>query len=391
MAQRVHAPDAGLLAGVVEVDEIGPQAVVLLRHPATGTTAAVVIDNIAAGPAIGGLRMAPDVTVGEVARLARAMTLKNAAAGLRHGGAKAGIGADPRMAASEKEAVIRWFARSIADLHDYIVGPDMGTDERCMAWIHDEIGRAVGLPAVLGGIPLDVLGATGHGLAIAADAVSAAGVLELRGARVAVQGFGAVGTHAARLLAERGATVVAVSDSRGAVENQAGLDLANLLAWKATGHPVADFAGGDPVDRDDLVGTDCEVLVPAARPDVITAANVDRVKAKVVLEGANIPISREAERSLHERGVLCLPDFVVNAGGVICAAVEHAGGTHVQAFQAIAEQIGTNVAAVLERSLGTPILPREAAEALAVGRVREAMSLRRSFAGADCRDRPVGR
>ncbi|HEU5084077.1 MAG TPA: Glu/Leu/Phe/Val dehydrogenase [Acidimicrobiales bacterium] len=381
MPGHVPAPEAGLLTGVVRADDLGPAAVVLLRHAPTGTTAAVVVDNVAAGPAIGGVRMAADVTVEEVARLARAMTLKNAMAGLPHGGAKAGIAADPAMPATGKEAVIRWFARAIADLRDYIVGPDMGTDERCMAWIHDEIGRAVGLPAVLGGIPLDTMGATGYGLAVAADALAERGVLELHGARVAVQGFGAVGTHAARFLAERGAVLVAVSDSRGAVENQAGLDLDALLAWKAAGKPVGTFAGGDVVERDDLVATDCELLVPAARPDVVTSANVDRVKAKVVLEGANIPLTLDAERRLHDAGVLCLPDFVANAGGVICASVEHAGGTAAQAFQAIADKVGTNVAAVLERSLGTPTLPREAAEVIAVERVREAMALRRAFPG----------
>lgn len=379
MSGHVPTPEAGLLTGVVAADDLGPAAVVLLRHAPTGTTAAVVVDNVAAGPAIGGVRMAADVTVEEVARLARAMTLKNAMAGLPHGGAKAGIAADPAMPAPEKEAVIRWFARAIADRRDYIVGPDMGTDERCMAWIHDEIGRAVGLPAVLGGIPLDTMGATGHGLAVAADVLAERGVLELHGARVAVQGFGAVGTHAARFLAERGAVVVAVSDSRGAVENQAGLDLEALLAWKAAGNPVGTFAGGDAVDRDELVATDCELLVPAARPDVVTSANVDRVKAKVVLEGANVPLTLDAERRLHDSGVLCVPDFVANAGGVICAAVEHAGGTAAQAFQAIAEKVGTNVAAVLERSLGTPTSPRAAAEAIAVERVREAMALRRAF------------
>lgn len=379
MSGHDPALEVGLLDAVVRADDLGPAAVVLLRHAPTGTTAAVVIDNVGAGQAIGGVRMAPDVTIEEIARLARAMTLKNAMAGLRHGGGKAGIAADPAMPAPEKEAAVRWFARAIADLHDYIPGPDLGTDERCMAWIHDEIGRAVGLPAVIGGIPLDAIGATGFGLAAAADAVADAGVLDLRGARVAIQGFGAVGTHTARFLAERGAVVVAVSDSRGAVENQAGFDLGALLAWKAAGNPVGTFAGGDAVDRDELVATDCEILVPAARPDAVTSANVHRVKAKVVLEGANIPLTLDAERRLHDAGVLCVPDFVANAGGVICAAVEHAGGTAAQAFQAIAEKVGTNVAAVVERSLGAKTLPREAAEAIAVERVREAMALRRSF------------
>ena len=130
-------------------DELGPAAIVLLRNAVTGVEAIVVVDNVAAGPAIGGVRMAPDVTVEEVARLARAMTLKNAAARLPHGGGKAGIIADPLMSPSDKEAAVRWFARSIRGLDQYIPGPDMGTDETCMAWVYDEIGRCVGRPSVL--------------------------------------------------------------------------------------------------------------------------------------------------------------------------------------------------------------------------------------------------
>jgi glutamate dehydrogenase/leucine dehydrogenase len=369
-----------LFEGLVGVDDLGPASVVLLRHPRTGVTAAVVVDNLAAGPAIGGLRMAPDVTVREIARLARAMTLKNAAAGLRHGGAKAGIAADPAMPDDEKERVIRWFAGAVADLDGYIVGPDMGTDERCMAWIHDEIGRSVGLPAELGGIPLDVIGATGYGLAVAAEAAEVAGVVQLRGARVAIQGFGAVGRHAARFLVERGAVVVAAADSGGTVQDDAGLDVEALLTWKAAGRRLDELAGGCHLGRDDVVGVDCDILVPAARPDVLTVDNAAGVRATLVLEGANIPATPEAESSLHARGVLCLPDFVVNAGGVICAAVEHAGGTQEQAFATIDARVRANTGAVIARAEATGVTPRAAAEAIAVERVRAAMRFRRAYA-----------
>ena len=223
-------------------DDLGPAAVVLLRNAVTGVEAIVVVDNVAAGPAIGGVRMAPDVTVEEVARLARAMTLKNAAARLRHGGGKSGIIADPLMSPADKEAAVRWFARSIRGLDQYIPGPDMGTDETCMAWVHDEIGRCVGLPSVLGGIPLDELGATGFGVAVAAEAVEAAGLIDLDGARVAIQGFGAVGRHAARFLAERGAVVVSVSDRAGSVTNPDGLDVSELVAWQSTGTTVGSYS-----------------------------------------------------------------------------------------------------------------------------------------------------
>lgn len=374
--------DGGVLGGLCStVDDLGPEVVVLLRHGRTGASAVVVVDNTACGPAIGGTRMATDITVDEVARLARAMTFKSATARLPHGGAKAGIVADPSMPAREKESVIRWFAQAIRDMHSFIPGPDIGTDERCMAWIHDEIGRSVGLPATLGGIPLDELGATGYGLAIAAEAAAAAGQIGLRGARVAIQGFGAVGTHTARFLAERGASIVAVSDSRGAIGDSTGLPVDELVAWKRAGGQVAEFAGGEPLDRDSVIGTDCEILVPAARPDVITEANVHDVKAMLVLEGANIPVTRDAEAALHDRGVLCLPDWVVNAGGVMCASAEYAGDGRTRAFEGIEQTIRENTVMVIERSTHEATLPRVVAEGLALARVQEALSFRRSWSG----------
>ena len=207
------------------------------------------------------------------------MTFKNATARLPHGGAKAGIVADPAMSAAQKEQTIRWYTNTIGPLTGYIPGPDMGTDERAMAWVHDEIGRSVGLPASLGGIPLDELGATAFGLAVAAEAAHAAGVVDLVGARVAVQGFGAVGRHAARFLADRGAVLVAASDSRGAVVRGSGLSVDDLGAWKDSGRHF-DTYEGEHVERDALAGVDCDIFVPAARPDAITEANVDTVRAR---------------------------------------------------------------------------------------------------------------
>ena len=160
-------------------DDLGPAMVAFLR-PCPGVEAVVVVDNVALGAAIGGVRMRPEVTASEVARLARAMTLKNALAGLPHGGAKAGIAA-PGLAPDDHERVMRAFARAMEELTDYIPGPDMGTSEISMAYVHDEIGRAVGLPRVLGGIPLDELGATGFGLAVCADVLGQADLLDLGG------------------------------------------------------------------------------------------------------------------------------------------------------------------------------------------------------------------
>lgn len=365
--------------GFPSIDRFGPEKVVFVSEPTTGLEAVVVVDNVAAGPAIGGTRMAPDITVDEVARLARAMTFKNASAGLPHGGAKAGIKADPRMPYDEKVRLVRAFGAAIRDLVDYVPGPDMGLDERLMAHVRAESGRAVGLPPVLGGIPLDVLGATGFGLAVAADVADAMGLVHLPGARVVVQGFGAVGWHAARFLVERGALVVAVADSRGAVANPVGLDVAALHRHKARGEPVATFPGGAALPADDLLAMDCDVWVPAARPDVFTADNAPDVKARLVLQGANIPATAEAEAILDERGVIVVPDFIANAGGVICASVEYAGGTAAQAFAAISERIAENTRSVLEDARREGVTPRAAADALAVCRVEEAMAYRRRY------------
>jgi glutamate dehydrogenase (NAD(P)+) len=358
-------------------DELGPAKVVFLRL-CPEVSAVVVIDNVALGPAIGGVRVRADVSAAEVARLARAMTMKNAVAGLPHGGGKAGIAALPGVAPAAHEQLMRAFAQAIGQLTDYIPGPDMGTSETSMAYVHDEIGRAVGLPAVLGGIPLDELGATGFGLAVCAQVLSEAGVAELAGARVVIQGFGAVGRHAARALAGRGASVIAVSDSKGATWNPGGLDVAALTAHKATG-PVAAFADGASVPRDDILAMDCEILVPAAQPDVLTTSNAGKVAARVILEGANIPISAQAEAELGGRGVLCIPDVVANAGGVICAAAEHRGASREEAFADIEEKIRATTAELIERTRRGTLTPREAVGQMAQQRLSKAAGLRRKF------------
>ena len=321
-------------------DGLGPAKVVHVREPSMGLRAVLVIDNVARGPAVGGLRMAPDVTVEECIRLARAMTLKNSAAGLAHGGGKSVLWGDPRMPRENKERLIRACAHALRHEEDYIFGPDMGTDEACMAWIKDEIGRAVGLPAAMGGIPLDAIGATGWGLSHAADVAARFCGVSLDGARLAIQGFGAVGTHTA-------------------------------------GKSVCDYHAGEKLDRDAVIDIECDIWIPAARPDVIREDNVGRLRTTLVLQGANIPFSSGAEQTLHDRGVLVVPDFIANAGGVMCAAMEYRGATESQAFQAIEEKIRANVEAVLSDAGAARVPPRQAAIRLAGARVEEAMSYRR--------------
>ncbi|HWP84363.1 MAG TPA: Glu/Leu/Phe/Val dehydrogenase [Terriglobia bacterium] len=358
-------------------DELGPAKMVHLYVPGAGLKAVVAVDNTACGPAIGGVRMAPDVSAEEAFRLARAMTLKNAAASLPHGGGKSVIFADPQMPLPEKERLLRAFAQAIAGLTEYIPGPDMGTDELAMGWVHDEIGRAVGLPRELGGIPLDELGATGFGLAAAIEVACEAIHVELRGARVAIQGFGAVGKHTARFLAQKGCVLVACSDSRGAVGDSRGLDVSALIALKDSGKSVVDFPNGEKAPADAMLDVPCEIWVPAARPDVLRGDNAGRLQTRIVAQGANIPCTPEAEALLESRGVLILPDFVVNAGGVICAATEYHGGTEASAFASIGEKIRRNTALVIEQSRRQGISARSAATALALERIRRAQRARR--------------
>jgi glutamate dehydrogenase (NAD(P)+) len=253
----------------------------------------------------------------------------------------------------------------------------MGTNEECMAWVKDEIGRSVGLPREIGGIPLDEIGATGWGVAHAVEVAAPFADLALDGAAVAVQGYGAVGRHAMRFLAGMGARLVAASDSRGTVIDHGGIDPASLDEIKRGGGAVTDLGRGETADRDAIIDVECDIWIPAARPDVITFDNVDRLNTRLIAQGANIPITEDAEMQLHERGILSIPDFIANAGGVICAAVEYAGGSETGALETIAEKVRFNTLAALERATSGGTTPRAAAVALAEERVRRAMTFRR--------------
>ena len=358
-------------------DKLGPAKVIHVHEPRLGLRGILVVDNVATGPSIGGLRIAPDVSAEECFRLARAMTLKNAAAGLRHGGGKSVLYGDPRMPKSQKEQLIRAFAGALKNEDDYIFGPDMGSDEACMAWVKDEIGRAVGLPKAIGGIPLDEIGATGWGLSHVTDVALRYCDFKIEGARVAIQGFGAVGKHAARFLAAKGAVLVAAADTSGTLYNPQGIDVAALASLKEAGKCVLDYADGQKLDRDAVIDVECDIWIPAARPDVVHEDNVHRLRTKLVIQGANIPFTHGAEKFLHENGVLVVPDFIANAGGVICAAMEYAGASQSTTLDTIAEKLRGNTEVVLEKATRQGMLPRDAAMELAVARVKQAMSYRR--------------
>ena len=253
----------------------------------------------------------------------------------------------------------------------------MGVNEECMAWIKDEIGRVVGLPKVLGGIPLDEIGATGFGLAACAEVAATHAEIDLTRARVAIQGFGAVGMHAARFLSEHGSKLVAASDSQGALIDSRGLPVDALISHKKQGRSLTTFPQGKAVPAGSLVDVDCDIWIPAARPDVLTEQNVGGLKARLVLQGANIPATEGAEHWMHDHGILSIPDFIANSGGVICASVEYHGGSEAQAMATIADRIRTNTLEVLDRVRRMKCTPRQAALQIARSRVEEAQRYRR--------------
>lgn len=355
-------------------DDLGPEKVIHIYEPKSKLRAIVVIDNISLGTAIGGCRMARDVTTQEVFRLARAMTLKNALANLPHGGAKSAILAD--SGTDEKEALIREFAQAIKTLTDYVPGPDMGTDEESMAYIHDEIGRAVGLPKVLGGIPLDALGMTGYGVSIAAQMAADNLSFNLDGARTVIQGFGNVGKAAAKYLSDLGVKLIATCDSKGGIHNPDGIDIPQLIKIKEAGTPVSQSGLGKPVSNEDLLKIESDIFIPAARPDVFTEANQELLKTGLVLEGANIPITHPAAEKMHKRGIRIVPDVIANSGGVICAATEYQRLSEPDAFKRVEATIKGNTDELLKRVVKEGLPPHEIAHKMAQERIAKAMSYR---------------
>jgi glutamate dehydrogenase (NAD(P)+) len=358
-------------------DEFGPTKILHVYEPKADLKAILVVDNVAAGPSIGGIRMAPDVTVEECFRLARAMTLKNIAAGLPHGGGKVVVYANPKMEKAKKEVVIRALACCLKDIKEYILAPDMGTNEECMAWIKDEMDRVVGVPAELGGIPLDEIGATGWGLFHAINVAAPSCGFEINNCKVVIQGFGAVGSHVAGFLHEKGASIIAVSDTSGAVYKGDGIDIEELNRIKQEGEGVITYPDGELISSDELISLECDVWIPAARPDVLNEENVEQLRTRIVAQGANIPCTAAAEQYLYENGTLCLPDFIVNAGGVICAACEYQGTSLLGAMSRIEETLRKNTAHILKKSDIEKLPPREAAVMFATDRLLKVMATKR--------------
>ena len=295
-----------------------------------------VIHSNILGPAKGGIRFAPDVHLDEVRALAAWMTWKCAVVDIPYGGAKGGVRCNPReMSKGEIERLVRAYTMAMIDVFGPdkdIPAPDMGTGPREMAWLMDEYSKAHGMtiPAVVTGKPL-VLGgslgrteATGRGVMVSALAAMQKLKINPFTATCAVQGFGNVGSWAARLLEERGLKVVAISDHTGAFYNEKGINVVEAIAYRDGNNGTLEgFAGGDKMENaGDLLTLKIDVLVPAAVEDVITTSNADQIQAKLIVEGANGPTSAKADAILNEKGIMAVPDILANAGGVTVSYFE---------------------------------------------------------------------
>ena len=354
--------------------------------------------NITLGPAKGGIRYHPDVTLDEVTALAAWMTWKCAVAQLPFGGGKGGIVCDPsRMSKRELEALTRRYVAEIIDAigpEKDVPAPDVNTNDQVMAWFMDTYSMHVGHTetAVVTGKPVEMGGslgrreATGRGVMITTREAAKHRQLPIEGATVAVQGFGNVGSVSADLLARIGARIVGVSDWKGGVYNANGLDVAALLKHAAQHKTVDGFPGGEPLTNEELLALDVDVLVPAALENQLTEENAGAVRAKIVVEGANGPTTPEAHQMLHERGVFVVPDILANAGGVTASYFEWVQNRHgyywseAEVNDRLEAKMIEAFEAVLASSIKYKVDMRTAAYAVAIARVGNVTRLRGMYA-----------
>jgi len=350
--------------------------------------------NTALGPTKGGIRYHPDVTLDEVRALAMWMTWKCAVVGIPYGGAKGGVICDPKnLSVRELENLTRRYATEISVLMNPqgdIPAPDLGTGEREMAWIMDTYSMHNGysVPAVVTGKPLAIGGslgrseATGRGVMITAAEALKRNNLTIEGARVVVQGFGKVGAPAAYLTEEHGAKIIAVSDVQGGIYNEHGLDPRDVLAYASAYGSIAGYSKGEAIANADLLELDCEVLMPCALENQITVKNAPRIRARIIAEGANGPLTPEADDILTDKGVFIIPDILCNAGGVTVSYFEWV--QDLQSFFWGEEEINERLRRIMVRSFNQvsrvaqekKLDMRTAAQVYAIQRVAEAMTIR---------------
>ncbi len=366
-------------------DAFGPEYVVKVYDPKLDMQAFLVIDNTVIGLGKGGIRMTPTVTEEEVRRLARAMTWKNALAGLPFGGAKGGIVMPKEVLRDRalKKKYVQSFARAIKPLllEKYIAGPDVNNGEAEMQWIAEAAGdwrASTGKPVSYKrrgmkkgywrGLPHE-LGSTGFGVAHSTAVAAMMIGLNIKGARVAIEGFGNVGTFAFKFLSEMGAKVVAVADSKTCAYLPAGLDYKKAMSVKKKTGAVSGYPGAKALHHDEIFGLEVDILIPAAVTDVINDSNKNDIRARLIVEGANIPMRESIEDELFRRGIFIVPDFVANAGGVISSYAEYMGYDPETMFRIVKQKIMKTTKEVVERSLKARKNPRVTAIRLAMEKV----------------------
>jgi len=350
--------------------------------------------NVNRGPAKGGIRYSPDVTLDEVKALAMWMTWKCAVVGIPFGGAKGGVICDPKnMSPSELERLTRRYATEISIVigpHGDIPAPDVNTNSQVMAWIMDTYSMHEGysVPAIVTGKPLSIGGSEGRNdatatgvLFVTRQAARRIG-MPLKGTRVSIQGYGNAGSIAARLFQREGSKIVAVSDTRGGIYNEAGLDPASILRFKQERGSVIGFPGAQTIGVQDVLEVPCDILIPAATEGVITAANAARVQARIIAEAANGPTTPEADAILFSQGALVIPDILANAGGVTVSYFEWV--QDLQSFFWGVEEITQKLEVIMNRAFNAVAEKadqfscdmRLAANMLAIARVAEATQIR---------------
>ena len=345
------------------------------------------------GPYKGGVRYHPKADQDEVRALASLMTWKNAIVDIPFGGAKGGVQCDPHaLSTGELNRLTRRYTTNIEHLiavNRDILAPDLGTNAQTMAWMMDAYGQIHGYtPGIVTGKPVELGGsvgreqATGRGVLFVMRSVAADLGMDPDGARIVIQGFGNVGSWTARIAGELGCKVVAVSDANGGVHNDAGLDVDALVAHSDEAGTVVGFPGADSIGNDELLELDCEVLVPAAIGRVVHEGNASRVRAGLVIEAANHPLTPEADAILEDRGVTVIPDILVNAGGVIVSYFEWTQNLyqHRWTLEEVNEELDAIITkayrTVRETALAEDISYRDAAFLVGVGRVTKVAQLR---------------
>jgi glutamate dehydrogenase (NAD(P)+) len=353
-----------------------------------------VTHNIARGPSKGGIRYHPDVTLDEVKALAMWMTWKCALVGIPFGGAKGGVICDPkRLSRLELQKMTRRYTSEIINEigpEKDIPAPDVGTDPSVMAWIfdtysmnmgHSVLGVVTGKPLNVGG-SLGRLEATSRGANYCIREAMRKQGRRIEGITVAIQGFGNVGSYLAQFLHEQGAKVIAISDSRGGIHNPNGINVPGAIAHKQETGTLSGFRDGDAITNEELVLLECDVLAPCALEQVITSANADRVKAQLIVEGANGPLTPGADEILDERGVVVMPDILANAGGVVVSYFEWVQG--LQEYFWKENEVNARLNDIMTRAFNETwqtheqrgVSMRTAAYGIAVQRVSEATMTR---------------